>query len=63
MRHETINSCGNLGARYGDTDVERAAGIAQPDHADATNLETQGNRQPGFSAAKGSGNAAEDSKQ
>jgi hypothetical protein len=43
-----------LGGRGCDADAKRSAGIAQPKHDYATNFETQGTPDPGFSAAKGS---------
>jgi hypothetical protein len=52
-----------LGGRRRDANVKRSAGIAQPKHDDATDFETQGTPDPGFSAAKGSSDAGHDSKQ
>jgi hypothetical protein len=46
-----------------DANVKRSAGVAQPEHYDATNLETQGGAEPGFSAAKGSTDSTDNSKQ
>jgi hypothetical protein len=46
-----------------DANVKRSAGFAQPEHYNATNLETQGGTEPGFSTAKGSTDSANNSKQ
>ena len=44
----------DLDGRSRDADIKRSAGIAQPDHDDATNLEAEANRDATSSAAEGS---------
>lgn len=46
-----------------DANVKRSAGLAQSSDCDATNLKAQSNKNADLSAAKGSVNAANDSKQ
>jgi hypothetical protein len=46
-----------------DANVKRTTGVARSDHRYATNLETQGGAEPGFSAAKGSTDSADNNKQ
>jgi len=53
----------DLGGRGCDANAKRSAGIAQPKHDYATNFETQGTPDPGFSAAKGSTDAGHTCKQ
>ena len=43
-----------MGGRGCDADVKCSAGIAQPDHDDATNLEVEANSDATSSAAKDS---------
>jgi len=44
----------DLDGRGRDAEIKRSAGIAQPDHDDATNLEAEANRDATSSAAQGS---------
>jgi hypothetical protein len=46
-----------------DANVKRSAGIAGSEHGYATNLETQGGAEPAFSAATGSTDSTDNSKQ
>ena len=51
-----------MGGRGRDADVKGSAGIAQPDHSKATNLEAEADRDAAFSAAKGSGETSYNGK-
>ena len=53
----------DLGGRGCDANVKRSADIAQPKRNYATNFETEGTPDPGFSAAKGSTDAGHTCKQ
>jgi len=51
-----------LGGRGCDANVKRSADIAQPKHDYATNFETQGTLDSGFSAAKGATDSGHNNK-
>ena len=52
--HEKNYSFIDLGRRGRDAGIKRSAGLAQPDHDDATKLEGQANSDATSSAAQGS---------
>ena len=62
-KYEKIYCFIDLDGRGRDANVKRTAGIAQPGHDDATNLEAQGNGEPTSSAAQGSIDSGDNSKQ
>ena len=51
----------DLDGRGRDADIKRSAGLAQPDHADATNLEGEANSDATSSAAQGSADTGHNS--
>ena len=53
-KHEQNYSFIDLGRRGRDAGITRSAGLAQPDHDDATNLEGEANSDATSSAAQGS---------
>ena len=60
--YEKTYSFIDLDGRARDTDIKRSAGLSQPDHDDATNLEAEANSDATSSAAQGSADTGHNGK-